>query len=142
MAPTSLQFSSFQRTAHRPFQNARFEVFLQSMQSRSWSASVVVLFALSCSTTAFATGFGESNLTTVSDESDSGREIDVGTRLVATNDVKLRDVSLSKGARVVVRGLEQKGGRIASVDVELADGKVLKHVDAGTIRKAFVVSND
>jgi hypothetical protein len=112
------------------------------MQSRSWSASVVVLLALSCSTTAFATGFGESNLTPVSDDSDSAREIDVGTRLVATNDVKLRDVSLSKGARVVVRGLEQKGGRVASVDVELADGKVLKHVDAGTIRKAFAVSHD
>ena len=78
----------------------------------------------------------------MSDDAESAREIDVGTKLVATNDVKLRDVSLSKGARVVVRGLEQKGGRVATVDVELADGKVLKHIDAGTIRKSFAVSSD
>lgn len=112
------------------------------MQSRSWSAWVVVVLALSCSTSAFATGFGEPNLIPVSDDSESAREIDVGTRLVATNDVKLRDVSLSKGARVTVRGLDQKGGRVASVDVELADGQVLKHIDAGTIRKSFAVTSD
>jgi hypothetical protein len=112
------------------------------MLSRSCSTWVVVVLALSCSTSAFATGFGEPNLAPVSDDSDSAREIDVGTRLVATNDVKLRDVSLSKGSRVVVRGLDQKGGRVASVDVELADGQVLKHIDAGMIRKSFTVAND
>jgi len=110
------------------------------MQSRSWSSWVVVALLLSCSATAFASGFGQSNLSQASDE--SARDIDVGTRLVATNDVKLRDVSLSKGAHVVVRGREEKRGRVASVDVELADGQVLKHIDAGTIRKSFVVAND
>jgi hypothetical protein len=116
------------------------------MQSRSWFTWVVVVLALSCSTSAFATGFGDPNLAflsdPMSDDADSAREIDVGTKLVATNDVKLRDVSLSKGARVVVRGVEQKSGRVASVDVELADGKVLKHIDAGTIRKSFAVASD
>jgi hypothetical protein len=110
------------------------------MQTRSWSSWVVALLVLSCSTTAFATGFVEANLTPASDE--SAHDIDVGTRLMATSDVKLRDVSLSKGARVVVRRLEEKRGRVASVDVELADGQVLKRIDSGTIRKSFVVSSD
>jgi hypothetical protein len=61
---------------------------------------------------------------------------------VATTDVKLRDVSLSKGARIVVRGVEEKRGRAASFDVELADGQVLKHIEAGTIRRSFVPAND
>lgn len=112
------------------------------MLSRSCSTWVAVVLTLSCSTSAFATEFVGPNLAPVSDESESSREIDVGTRLVATNDVKLRDVSLSKGSRIVVRGLGQKGGRVASVDVELADGQVLKHIDAGTIRKSFSVASD
>jgi hypothetical protein len=71
-------------------------------------------------------GFGESNLTPASDESEAARDIAVG----------------SKGARIVVRKLEEKRGRVASIDVELADGQVLKHIDAGTIRKSFVAAND
>ncbi len=70
------------------------------------------------------------------------REIEVGARLVATTDVKLRDVSLSKGSRVVVRKIEQQKGRPASVDLELADGHVLRHIDMGTIRKSFAVASD
>jgi hypothetical protein len=112
------------------------------MLSRSCSSWFVVLLVLSCSTTSFAMGFGESNLTPASDESEAARDIAVGARLTATSDVKLRDVSLSKGARIVVRKLEEKRGRVASIDVELADGQVLKHIDAGTIRKSFVAAND
>lgn len=71
-----------------------------------------------------------------------GRDIEVGTRLLATSDVKLRDVSLSKGSRVVVRNVESRNGRSTSVDVELADGHVLRHIDMGVIRKSFAVAAD
>lgn len=97
---------------------------------------------LSCSATAGAAEFGKTNSVRAADDSESAQDFDVGTRLVATNDVKLRDVSLSKGARVVVRGVEAKRGRATSFDVELADGQVLKHIEAGTIRKSFVIAND
>jgi len=112
------------------------------MQSRSWSSWVVVGLVLSCSATAGAAEFGKTNLLPTADDSESAQDFDVGARLVATTDVKLRDVSLSKGARIVVRGVEVKRGRAASFDVELADGQVLKHIDAGTIRKSFVAAND
>lgn len=112
------------------------------MRSRSCSCAnwLVVLLVLTCSAAAGAAEFGEANLAPAAD--DSAREFEVGSRLVATTDVKLRDVALSKGARVVVRGVEEKRGRAASFDVELADGQVLKHIEAGTIRRAFVAAND
>jgi hypothetical protein len=112
------------------------------MLSRFCSSCLAAFVLLSSSTVAFAAEFGQANLTRVSDDGDSDRDFDVGSRLVATTDVKLRDVSLSKGSRVVVRGIEVKRGKAASFDVELADGQVLKHIEAGTIRRAFVIAND
>lgn len=112
------------------------------MLSRSRFSSAIVLLVLGCSFNAFAAGFDKPNATPVADEPETGKDFDVGARLMATTDVKLRDVSLSKGARVVVRGVESKRGRAASFDVELADGQVLKHIEAGTVRRAFVESND
>jgi hypothetical protein len=71
---------------------------------------------------------------------DDKREIGVGTRLVAVDDVNLRAAALSKGARVNVTKVVVNQGRVASVDVELADGHVLRRVAIDTIRKAFVVA--
>jgi len=123
-----------------------FAVFLRSMLSRFCSpclAALVLLSSLlSVSRVAFATEFGGANPAPRADDSDTSRDFEVGSRLVATSDVKLRDVSLSKGSRVTVRGIEIKRGRAASFDVELADGQVLKHIEADTIRRAFVASND
>jgi hypothetical protein len=123
-------------------ERAEDAVFLGSMLSRFCSPCFAALLLLSVSPVAFATEFGEANPGHRADDSDSGRDFDVGSRLVATTDVKLRDVSLSKGSRVTVRGLEIKRGKAASFDVELADGQVLKHIEAGTIRRAFVASSD
>lgn len=115
-------------------------VILGSMLSRFCSPCLAALLLLSLSPVAVAAEFGEANPGLRADDSD--RNFDVGSRLVATTDVKLRDVSLSKGSRVTVRGLEVKRGKAASFDVELADGQVLKHIEAGTIRRAFVASSD
>lgn len=117
----------------------RNAVIWRAMLSRSCSSLITALLVLGSSATAFATELGAPNPTPASDESESSKDFDVGARLVATNDVKLREVSLSKGARVVVRGVEAKRGRAASFDVELADGQVLKHVDAATVRRSFAL---
>ncbi|MBK9260954.1 MAG: hypothetical protein IPM54_14195 [Polyangiaceae bacterium] len=110
--------------------------------SRDLCFWVVAALVLSSSAAVQAAEFGVPNAHPLADDSDSARDIDVGTRLVATADVKLRDVSLSKGAKVTVRKLEEKRGRIASFDVELPDGFVLRHIDAGTIRRSFAVASD
>ncbi|MRG94299.1 hypothetical protein [Polyangium spumosum] len=70
------------------------------------------------------------------------REIGVGMFLVATADVTLREASLSKGARIHVTRVGLQKGRVATVDVELADGHVLKRVAVDKIRKAFVVADE
>ena len=72
---------------------------------------------------------------------DEPRELGVGMRLVATEDVTLRDAALSKGARIQVTGVGLQKGRVATVDVELADGHVLKRIAVSAIRKAFVVAD-
>lgn len=112
------------------------------MLLRTRSSLGLALLVATFSVPAFAGEFSQSNLAPLADESDSERDFEVGARLVATADVKLRDVSLAKGSRVVVRGVEVKRGRAASFDVELADGHVLKHIDAGTVRKSFAAVND
>jgi hypothetical protein len=121
-------------------------LFLHLMLSRfcspCFAALLLLSSLLSVSRVAFATEFGGANSAPRADDSDSSRDFEVGSRLVATTDVKLRDVSLSKGSRVTVRGIEVKRGRAASFDVELADGQVLKHIEADTIRRSFVASDD
>jgi hypothetical protein len=119
--------------------------YLCIMQSRSRFLWLAALLVLGSSTAARAAEFGAPNSLRpkpLADESESARDLEVGTRLVATTDVKLRDVTLSKGAKVTVRKLEVKQGRVASVDVELADGQVLRHIDAATIRRSFTVAAD
>lgn len=73
---------------------------------------------------------------------DEPREIGVGMFFVATEDVTLRDAALSKGARIHVTRVGLQKGRVATVDVELADGHVLKRVAIDTIRKAFVLADE
>ncbi|MDI1428095.1 hypothetical protein [Polyangium sorediatum] len=70
------------------------------------------------------------------------REIGVGMYFVATEDVNLRDAALSKGARIHVTRVGLQKGRVATVDVELADGYVLKRVAVDAIRKAFVLADE
>lgn len=69
-------------------------------------------------------------------------EIGIGTALVATADVNLQKASLAKGARVHVRKVGMQKGRLTTVDVELADGYVLKRVAIDAILKSFVVATD
>jgi hypothetical protein len=116
--------------------------YLCFMQSRSRFLWLAALLVLGSSTAARAAEFGAPNSRPLADDSESARNVEVGTRLVATGDVKLRDVTLSKGAKVTVRKVEEKQGRVASVDVELADGQVLRHIDAATIRRSFTVATD
>ena len=109
------------------------------MRAHVSSWCVVVVLVLGSSAAALA------EAAPASDEAgdvEMARDIDVGSRLVATADVQLRDVALSKGSRVVVRKIEQRKGRTASVDVELADGHVLRHIDMDTIRKSFAVESN
>ncbi len=72
---------------------------------------------------------------------DEPREIGVGMYLVAVEDVSLRDAALSKGARIHVTRVGTQKGRVTTVDVELADGHVLKRIGVDTIRKAFAVAD-
>jgi len=74
--------------------------------------------------------------------SEPAREINVGTTLVALEDVSLQRASLSKGARVQVTKIATEKGRVTSVDVELADGHVIKRVSIDTISKAFAVADE
>jgi len=73
---------------------------------------------------------------------EDNREIAVGMRLVAIDDVNLREAALSKGARVNVTKVVVNQGRVSSVDVELADGHVLRRIAIDKIRKAFAIAAD
>jgi len=70
------------------------------------------------------------------------REISAGMHLVAVSDVTLRRAALSKGARVNVTRVGSTKGRVTTVDVELADGHVLKRVAVDEIRKSFAVADE
>jgi hypothetical protein len=66
-------------------------------------------------------------------------EIGVGTELLATEDLQLSRAGISKGSKVSVTKLLLRQGELASVDVILADGHVVKKVAIGTIRTFFRV---
>jgi hypothetical protein len=61
----------------------------------------------------------------------------VGTELMAMDDIRLARAEVAKGAKVSISKLLVRQGRIASVDVVLADGYVIKKVALGTIRDFF-----
>ncbi len=68
-------------------------------------------------------------------------EITVGAQLEALQDVAVGRAELSKGSKVNVVKLNHRKDRLASVDVELADGHVAR-VEATTIRTFFRVVTD
>jgi hypothetical protein len=66
----------------------------------------------------------------------------VGTELMAMDDIRLARAEVAKGAKVSISKLLVRQGRIASVDVVLADGYVIKKVALGTIRDFFRIVGD
>lgn len=66
----------------------------------------------------------------------------VGTELMAMDDIRLARADIAKGAKVSISKLLVRQGRIASVDVVLADGHVIKKVALTTIRDFFRVVSD
>ena len=66
----------------------------------------------------------------------------VGTELMAMDDIRLARADISKGAKVSISKLLVRQGRIASVDVVLADGHVVKKVALTTIRDFFRIVSD
>lgn len=68
--------------------------------------------------------------------------ITVGSELMAMEDLKLARAEIVKGAKVSVAKLLVRQGQVASVDVVLADGHVIKKVALGTIRNFFRIVSD
>jgi len=58
------------------------------------------------------------------------------------DDIRLARADISKGAKVSISKLLVRQGRIASVDVVLADGHVVKKVALTTIRDFFRIISD
>jgi hypothetical protein len=57
---------------------------------------------------------------------DEGREIAVGTELMAVTDVTLHKAEIAKGSRVSVTKVELRDGKLDGISVALADGHVVK----------------
>ena len=68
--------------------------------------------------------------------------ITVGSELMAMEDLTLARAEIVKGAKVSVAKLLVRQGQVASVDVVLADGHVIKKVALGTIRNFFQIVSD
>jgi len=98
------------------------------------------IFVLGATFASFATLSGALRAETNEPVAVEANEITVGTALVAVADVNLQKAALLKGARVQVTKLGLSRGRVASVDVELADGHVVRRISIETINKAFVVA--
>lgn len=69
-------------------------------------------------------------------------DLAVGVRLRALADVQLHKASIVKGSKVHVTRLLHRGGRLASVDLELADGHVVPKVAIATVRSFFRVADE
>jgi len=65
-------------------------------------------------------------------------DVTVGTALLAVSDVTVKRAAIRKGSRVVVTGVRDSHGRTL-VDLELADGHVLRRVMMSSIRDSFRV---
>ncbi len=72
-------------------------------------------------------------------EESEGPAIEVGTELVAVNDVTLHKAEIAKGSRVSVTKVLTAAGRVESVSVALADGHVVK-VSPATLASHFRVA--
>ncbi len=60
-----------------------------------------------------------------------------GTRLVAIHAVQLREARLRKGTKVRVVEIDEEGGRVQSLSLELPDGHVIHQVAVSVARKNF-----
>jgi hypothetical protein len=60
-----------------------------------------------------------------------------GTRLVAIHAVQLREALLRKGTKVRVVEIDEEGGRVQSLSLELPDGHVIHQVAVSVARKNF-----
>jgi len=68
------------------------------------------------------------------------RVLKVGSELVATHDVTIRDARLSQGSRVTVTHVALKNGKPVAANLELKDGHVLAGVAFRQIQKHFRVA--
>jgi hypothetical protein len=66
-------------------------------------------------------------------------DVAVGTALLALKDVRLQAAAIKKGSTVTVRGVVRTEQGRTLLDVELADGHVLRGVQLSSIRSAFRV---
>jgi hypothetical protein len=66
----------------------------------------------------------------------------VGTELMAMDDIRLARADIAKGAKVSITKLLVRKGSVASVDVALADGHVVKKVALTTIRDFFKIVSE
>ena len=64
-------------------------------------------------------------------------ELIVGSRLEALALVKIGGAVLGKGSKIGVFGLSRRNGVVERVDVQLADGHVVRDVSVNTIRTRF-----
>jgi hypothetical protein len=69
-------------------------------------------------------------------------KFDVGARLIATRDVKLRSATLQKGSRVTLVQLKRAKGRPVAADLELPDGHVLRNVAYRIVVTSFRLARD
>jgi hypothetical protein len=69
---------------------------------------------------------------------EDGRDISVGTELMATSDVTVHRAEIVKGSRVSVTSVVRNAGRVEAADVALADGHVVK-VAWATLRSFFQI---
>lgn len=74
-------------------------------------------------------------------EAEGDEGLDVGTRLVALDSVMVSQAEIARGTTVNVTRLLHRQGRLAGVDVELADGHVAR-VPIATVRSSFRVLED
>jgi hypothetical protein len=64
-------------------------------------------------------------------------ELIVGAQLEALGQVRIGGAVLGKGSKIGVFGLSRRNGVVDRVDVQLADGHVVRDVAVGTIRARF-----
>jgi|SRR5688572_14363830 hypothetical protein len=93
--------------------------------------------------------FGAAGLEPVVTEREAAAEttsfldgIVVGAELMATDDIRLARADIAKGAKVSITKLLVRQGQIASVELALADGHVVKKVALATIRDFFRIVSE
>lgn len=110
---------------------------MPAMRVRRWTTvlGAVALLAV----TAAGAGTAQAAVT----DADQGRvgvvetDLEVGAQLEAIGKVRIGGATLAKGSKVGVFALSRRDGQVERVDVQLADGYVVRDVAVSTIRKRF-----